>query len=145
MKVRKHRIKKRAGRKRIEGVVREPNGRARRAKYPRDPFPARTALAARVRHHGLSAGQAADPLSATWIGRLAMAGRQANGISREQYEAAVSFQKIRNDWLKSIEAEGAVYDKIENAGNTEAYTRFCRQAKGEKLPCGHEMRVRGAI
>lgn len=101
----KRRFNKR-GRPRIEGRLREPNGRISRAKEPAQ----KVALEARARHYGLTPAQALDQRAQSQIGRLAMLGA-SDGLSRDQYEAGERFLEIRNDYRKSLLSPGAFYDE----------------------------------
>jgi len=101
------------GRPRIEGKLREPNGRLSRAKNPVQ----KVALAARARHNGLSENQAQDPKSENYLGVLSLLGAH-NGLSSEQYEAAQRFLTIRNDYRKSLLSPGAYYERA-NLGRRE--------------------------
>lgn len=98
-------LKKRRGRPRIEGRLREPNGRLSRAQNPA----ALLAIQARAFHTGLSLEQAKDPRAATYLGRLAIFGR-GDGLSADQYEAAQSFLALRNDYRRSLLSPGAYYE-----------------------------------
>jgi len=97
--------KKRRGRPRLEGRLREPNGRIARAQKPA----ALQALQARARHAGLTLAQARDPRAETYLGRLAIFGR-GDGLSRDQYEAAQNFLALRNDYRRSLLSPGAYYE-----------------------------------
>lgn len=127
---RARKLKKRRGRPSKPGL-REPNGRVSRAKVPRDPFPAQTALDARAKHNRLTADQAKDPRAATYIGRLNMLGRK-DGLSDDQYQAAIIFLQIRNNYQKSLLSPGAYYESLglpSDMFNTEDYADRCTQAK----------------
>lgn len=121
-------IKRKRGRPRKEGVMREPNGRESRAKDP----PQRLALEARARMLGISVIEANDPDCATFIGALHAAHMRwvrqceayaahrtstpppenppAQSISTRQYDAILKFLDLRNNALKVFNAEGAEYD-----------------------------------
>jgi len=101
----KYNKSKKRGRPRKEGVLREANGRISRAKQPA----ACVALAARARHTGLDPAHASDPRAATYIGRLNMMGSH-DGLSRDQYEAALKFLEVRNDYQRSLLSPGAYYE-----------------------------------
>lgn len=117
----------RRGRPRIEGKLREPNGRISRAANSA----ARVALEARARHTGLSIAQAADPRSENYLGRLAILGR-GEGLSDDQYIAAVKFLEIRNDYRRSLLSPGAYYEATGlryGADNMEEYTAWCKRVR----------------
>jgi len=115
----------RRGRPRIEGKLREPNGRISRAQNPA----ARVALEARARHNGLNFSQALDPRAESYLGRLAMLGR-GEGLSHDQYVAAIKFVDIHNDYRKSLLSPGAYYESTGlgiNADNMEEYSAWCNR------------------
>lgn len=116
-------IKARRGRPKKEGVMRESNGRASRAKEP----PARVAIAARMKHAGLSMSQAIDPKAETYIGRLAMQGT-GSGISNDQYDAAIRFRTLRNEYRKALHSKGAYYEPSTGADDYEAYRKWAETA-----------------
>lgn len=114
------------GRPKKEGIAREPNGRASRAKDD----PAKVATEARIRHYGVPASMARDPRTGSYLGRLAMAGR-GEGISQDQYEAATRYLDLYNSYQKAIGSPGAHYEAIGgvNASDPEAYTDWCIRVK----------------
>lgn len=117
----------RRGRPRIEGKLREPNGRISRAKDPA----ARVALEARARHAGLNLAQAVDPRAENYIGHLAILGR-GEGLSQDQYDAAVRFLEIRNDYRRSLLSPGAYYEVTGlrlGAENMQEYTGWCKRVR----------------
>jgi len=117
----------RRGRPRIEGKLREPNGRLSRAKDPA----VRVALEARARHTGLSIAQAADPRAENYLGRLAMLGRE-EGLGHDQYAAAIKFLEIRNDYHRSLLSPGAYYETTGlrfGVDNIEEYAAWCRRVR----------------
>lgn len=117
----------RRGRPRIEGKLREPNGRISRAANP----PALAALQARAFHAGLSLEQAKDPRAETYLGRLAIFGR-GDGLSRDQYEAAQQFLLLRNDYQKALLSPGAYYEATGthlNADNMAEYQAWAARVK----------------
>ena len=87
------------GRPKIQGKIREPNGRITRSKKALQKI----AIEKRAKKYGLTLEQAADPRSKTYLGRLSLIGKE-NGLSREQYQAAILFLKIRDDYKRSIHA-----------------------------------------
>lgn len=102
-KAQKRRSKR--GRPRKEGVMREPNGRASRAKNP----PAKVAIENRMKRYGLTREQATDPKAETHIGRLSLKGKY-DGLSEDQYDAAQKFLALRNDYRRSLLSPGAYYE-----------------------------------
>ncbi|WP_246708112.1 hypothetical protein [Bartonella sp. HY038] len=123
-------VKKRGGRPRIHGKLREPNGRVSRAKGPQEPID-KLAIEVRARRFGLNVHEARNPMAATFIGRLAMKGA-ANGLSQDQYDAALQFLKIRNDYRCSLLSPGAFYEKTGqsmNVDNMQEYTDWVLRAR----------------
>src|SRR5690606_18937220 len=104
-KAAKIKAKRSRGRPKKEGVMREPNGRRSRAKE----HPAKAAIDARMRIFNLTKDQAMDQKAATNLGRLAMMGR-ADGLSQDQYEAALRYLDVRNDYQKSLLSPGAYFE-----------------------------------
>ncbi|WP_455476587.1 hypothetical protein [Bartonella sp. B41] len=116
------------GRPRIEGCVREKNGRISRAKTP---FVAvdRLAIEMRAKHFGLTAEDAKNPLSGTYIGRLCLQGE----FSQEQYDAAQRYLQIRNDYLCAKGLSGAVYNEALSSSNDEAREKWVKIATEQFL------------
>lgn len=114
-------LKAKRGRPKQEGVIRESNGRASRAKEP----PSRVALEARARHTNMTISQALDPRSGTYIGRLAMLGIHG-GLSGDQYEAAVRYRTLRNEYRKALHSRGAHYEAGLGGGDYEAYEKWAK-------------------
>lgn len=104
---------------------REPNGRASRSRDPRI-----TALEARMKIFGITREQAMDQKAATNLGRLAMMGR-ADGLSQDQYEAALRYLDLRNDYSKSILSPGAHFDSngAVDSSDPDAYADWCNRVK----------------
>lgn len=112
------------GRPRHNVAFREPNGRASRAEDPID----RLAVQVRARMLGISEARARDQRAGSFLGYLSMLGR-ADGLSPSQYEAALAFRELRNDYLKAIKAPNAVVDN-QSSGNSgdmvsDDYIRWC--------------------
>lgn len=95
---------KRAGRPRKEGY-REPNGRISRCTEPA----AKVATEARARQLGITVEQATDQKAASFVGYLSIIG-QADGLSSQQYQAAVAFQDLYRQYQRTIKSPGAIYD-----------------------------------
>ncbi|MCZ2204423.1 hypothetical protein [Bartonella sp. A05] len=104
--------KKRAkrGRPRINGCVREPNGRILRAKKPYAPAD-QLVIQMRMKHFGLRYEDAKSPLAGSYIGRLCLSGGK-EGISQEQYDAAQQYLQVRNDYLCAKGLPSGHYDNI---------------------------------
>lgn len=129
---------KKRGRKRIENVPREPNGRISRSlREPAD----RVALEARARHLGLVVNNdtkytelsdmVRDQKLSTFIGYLAHLGkrRKADGISADQYDAAVEYLALYHRFQRAVKSPGALYDPIlvtpDDTDGSEAYAKWC--------------------
>ncbi|EJF92660.1 hypothetical protein [Bartonella tamiae] len=125
-KAEKLRLKR--GRPRLEGVEREPNGRKSRAKKPKEAADKLT-IEMRAKHTGLTLQQAKDPRSVTYIGRLYMMGIQGSGISEDQYNAAIKYLEIDNNYKKALCSDGAYYDGYSPLLNDETQEEFCIKAK----------------
>lgn len=85
--------------------MREPNGRASRAKNPA----AKVVLENRMKRYSLTREQAIDPKAETHIGRLSLKGKY-DGLSEDQYDAAQKFLALRNDYRRSLLSPGAYYE-----------------------------------
>lgn len=118
--------KRSRGRPRKDDVLREPNGRASRARE----HPAKVAIAARMKMFNLTAGQAMDQKAATNLGRLAMMGR-VDGLSQDQYEAAIRYLDVLNDYKKSLLSPGAYFETSGSvdSNDPEAYEDWCKRVK----------------
>ena len=119
-------IKKR-GRPKLEGKLREANGRVSRSKEPTQKL----ALEARAKAYKLTIEQAKDPRSRTYLGRLSLFGRQG-GVSKDQYEAGEQFLEIRNDYRRSLLSPGAYYEATGvqlGQENMEEYTAWVLRAR----------------
>jgi len=110
----------RRGRPRIEGVAREANGRISRAVNPPEPAD-KLALEVRAWKTGVSVEEARDPRLATYIGRLARLGAQ-DGLSARQYEAALIFLEVLNDYRKAIVSPAAIWGDIALTGEEAGLT-----------------------
>ncbi|MHC5307528.1 hypothetical protein [Bartonella sp. LJL80] len=124
----KLRSKRSRGRPKLEGIEREPNGRRLRAKKPKEAID-KLAISMRAKHTGLSMQQAKDPRAATYIGRLFMMGVEGGGISEDQYNAAVKYLEIDNNFKKAQQSPGAYYDQHSSAEDPMLYEEFCIIAK----------------
>ncbi|QGA55882.1 hypothetical protein [Brucella sp. 2280] len=114
------------GRPKKEGIIREPNGRRSRAKEPA----AKVAVEARMKMFNLTKAQAMDQKAATNLGRLAMMGR-VEGLSQDQYEAALRYLDIRNDYQKSLLSPGAYFEENGSVDSNDpgAYEDWCKRVK----------------
>lgn len=115
------------GRPRKNVPFREPNGRASRAEDPID----RLAVQMRAKMLGISEERARDQRAGSFLGYLAMLGR-ADGLSASQYEAALQFREVRNEYLKAIKAPNAIVDNQSSGRPGDAvsddYIRWCAKA-----------------
>ncbi|WP_413154844.1 hypothetical protein [Bartonella sp. cb54] len=119
---------KKRGRPRIEGCMREKNGRISRAKTPREPVNQLT-IEMRAKHFGLTIEEAKNPLSSTYIGRLCLLGYKQNaaGISQDQYDVAQRYLQIRNDYLCAKGLPSGYYD-ITLSSDEEARKHWIQKA-----------------
>lgn len=127
------------GRKKVENVAREPNGRiCRSSSDPAD----RVALEARARHLGLIVNNdtkytalvdaVKDQRLSTFIGRLGKLGerRPADGISKAQEDAANDYLALYQRFQRAVKAPGALYDPglvfiPDDTEGSEAYRKWC--------------------
>ncbi|EJF85327.1 hypothetical protein [Candidatus Bartonella washoeensis] len=121
MTKRKKRAKR--GRPRIQGCIREPNGRISRAKTPRDPVD-QLAIKMRAKRFGLTLQEAKNPLSGTYIGRLYLQGE----INQDQYDAAQKYLEVKNNYLCAKALPNAIYDDFTPSSNEEAQKRWVEKA-----------------
>ncbi|WP_208441543.1 hypothetical protein [Bartonella raoultii] len=122
-------IRKKRGRPRITGRLREPNGRISRAQNPRRSSPQQT-IEMRAKHFGLSIEEAKNPLVGSYIGRLCLLGskQDALGISKEQYETAQRYLQIRNDYLCAKGLPNGYYDDFTHASDEKAQRQWLERA-----------------
>ncbi|WP_330169235.1 hypothetical protein [Bartonella grahamii] len=113
-------IRKKRGRPRITGKLREPNGRISRAQSPSESA-LQSAIEMRAKHFGLSLEEAKNPLVGTYIGRLCLLGYKENssGISKEQYDTAQRYLQIRNDYLCAKGLPNGYYDGFRHSASDE--------------------------
>lgn len=127
-------IRRRRGRPRIEGAAREPNGRISRAKSgPADVV----ALEARRRHLGLTREQAKDQKAGAYIGYLNLIGKR-DGLSNDQYDAAMEFQSLYQAFQRAIQSPGRLLDSGSGTGSaevTEAYEQWAEKTKQSYMEC----------
>lgn len=134
-------INAKRGRRRIEGVAREPNGRISRSKEPASKL----ALEARARMLQISIEEAKDQKAGTFLGRLHMAylkwekhekckinGKKQpeQSLSTAQYYALLSAKEAHNDYLIAIGAPGAEYEPhLGSGGEEESAEKWAVTAK----------------
>jgi hypothetical protein len=106
-KKRKRDESKRVGRPRKDGA-REPNGQPSRSGRHHEPAD-KVAIEARARQMGITVEQAKDQKAASFVGYLNIIGPQ-DGLSTQQYEAAVTFQDLYRQYQRTIKSPGALYD-----------------------------------
>ncbi|WP_375651776.1 hypothetical protein [Bartonella sp. LB28NMGDW] len=113
-------IRKKRGRPRITGKLREPNGRISRAQSPSESA-LQSAIEMRAKHFGLSLEEAKNPLVGTYIGRLCLLGYKgdSSGISKEQYDTAQRYLQIRNDYLCAKGLPNGYYDGFTHSASDE--------------------------
>lgn len=118
--------KAKGGRPRKAGVPREANGRAVRAwaaaETAREAMA--TAIEARKRVYGLDDRAARDCRAGSLIGRLAIAGI----INSEQYNAAQTFDNIRNAYQRAIMAKEDHPQPPPETSLDGSYEEFCDKA-----------------
>lgn len=89
-------------------------------------------LLARVRQHNLSPKNARDQRAGWYIGRLAMVGQEAGGLSYEQEQAATQWLEDRHAYMSTIAApkSDAAFDPTRTPGRSnsenESYAIRCR-------------------
>ncbi|WP_246790043.1 hypothetical protein, partial [Bartonella taylorii] len=120
--------KKRAkrGRPRINGCIREPNGRISRAKTPHEPMD-KLAIEIRAKRFGLTIEEAKNPLSGTYIGRLYLQGE----LNQDQYDAAQKYLEVRNDYSCAKTLPSAIYDKMPSSSDETAREKWVEFATGQ--------------
>ncbi|WP_074380617.1 hypothetical protein [Bartonella doshiae] len=117
MTKRKKRAKR--GRPRINGCIREPNGRISRAKTPHERMD-KLAIEMRAKRFGLTIEEAKNPLSGTYIGRLYLQGE----LNQDQYDAAQKYLEVKNDYLCAKGLPSAVYDEIPSSSDDKAREKW---------------------
>ncbi|MBA9083470.1 MULTISPECIES: hypothetical protein [Bartonella] len=99
---------KKRGRPRIEGQIREPNGRISRAKTP-DKSSYQQTLEMRAKRYGVSIQDAKNPLIGTYVGRLYLLEKK---INQDQYDASQQYIQVRDDYLCAKGLQGGYYDGV---------------------------------
>ncbi|ENN93221.1 hypothetical protein [Bartonella bovis] len=101
--------RKKRGRPRIVGQIREPNGRISRAKTPREPVDQLT-LEMRAKRYGVSIQEAKNPLMGTYVGRLYLLEKK---INQDQYDASQQYIQVLNNYRCAKGLPGAVHDDVD--------------------------------
>lgn len=127
-------LRRKRGRPKTEDVAREPNGRISRSVNDNNV----TEIARRAERLGLTVVQARDQKAATFIGYLNLLGR-TDGISDDQYEAAMKFLDLRRSYLLAIKAPNSEQSS-EGGGNTNSeitdnYVDWCQNTKKRYDDC----------
>lgn len=127
-------LRRKRGRPKTEDVAREPNGRISRSVNDNNT----KEIVRRAERLGLTVTQARDQKAATFIGYLNLLGR-VDGISEDQYEAAMKFLDLRRSYLLAIKAPNAERSD-EGSGNTnsevsDAYVEWCQTTKQRYAEC----------
>ncbi len=129
-------IKSKRGRPMLEGVAREPNGRVSRSGIDYGAANV-VALDARRRHLAITADQATDQKAGSFVGYLNLLG-PTDGLSDEQYEAAVNYLNLRQAHLRAIAAPGRVTDGeagIPVSDVTDAYEEWAMDTEEAYASC----------
>jgi len=116
--------------------AREPSGRVSRSGIDHGPADI-VALDARRRQLGISRDQAQDQKAGTFIGYLSLLGRR-DGLSEEQYQAAIEYLNLRQSYLRAIGAPGRVLDGKagQSSGDvTDAYEEWVFGTKQAYADC----------
>ncbi|WP_208541301.1 hypothetical protein [Bartonella capreoli] len=100
--------RKKRGRPRIEGQIREPNGRISRAKTP-DKSSYQQTLEMRAKRYGISIQDAKNPLMGTYVGRLYLLEKK---INQDQYDASQQYIQVLNNYRCAKGLPGAIYDEM---------------------------------
>ncbi|WP_375686508.1 hypothetical protein [Bartonella sp. AC331YNZD] len=111
------------GRPRINGCLREPNGRISRAKIPREPID-KLAIEMRAKRFGLTIEDAKNPLSGTYIGRLYLQGV----INQDQYDTAQKYLEVKNNYLCAKALPNAIYDEMPTTSDNGAREKWVQKA-----------------
>ncbi|AQX20220.1 hypothetical protein [Bartonella sp. WD16.2] len=99
--------RKKRGRPRIAGQIKELNGRISRAKTPDKSLYQQT-LEMRAKRYGASIQDAKNPLMGTYVGRLYLLEKK---INQDQYDASQQYIQVRNDYWCAKGFPGAIYDE----------------------------------
>jgi hypothetical protein len=115
------------GRPKVEDVAREPNGRISRSPLDTNS----EEVTRRAERLGLTVVQARDQKATTYIGYLNLIGKR-DGISDDQYDAAMKFLDLRRSYLLAIKAPNAERSDEGLGGGSatisESYIDWCKDA-----------------
>ncbi|WP_102830653.1 hypothetical protein [Bartonella bovis] len=112
--------RKKRGRPRIVGQIREPNGRISRAKTPREPIDQLT-LEMRAKRYGVSVQEAKNPLMGTYVGRLYLLEKK---INQDQYDASQQYIRVLNDYWCAKGLLGAVHDDVDPSHDQDGLEKW---------------------
>ncbi|GAA5094851.1 hypothetical protein [Bartonella acomydis] len=115
--------KKKMGRPKITGQLREANGRILRAKVPREAVD-KLAIEMRAKRFNLSLHDAKNSLAGTYIGRLCLQGV----LTQEQYDIAQQYLQIRNNYLCAKGLPNAIYDEMPSSSDEKARDKWVKFA-----------------
>ncbi|AQX30984.1 hypothetical protein [Bartonella schoenbuchensis] len=116
--------RKKRGRPRIEGQIREPNGRISRAKTP-DKFSYQQTLEMRAKRYGVSIQDAKNPIIGTYVGRLYLLEKK---INQDQYDASQQYIQVKNDYRCAKGFPGAIYDGANDNHDQDSLERWIEVA-----------------
>ncbi|OPB29629.1 hypothetical protein [Bartonella sp. WD12.1] len=114
--------RKKRGRPRIEGQIREPNGRISRAKTPRKPVDQLT-LEMRAKRYGVSIQDAKNPIMGTYVGRLYLLEKK---INQDQYDASQQYIQVRDDYLCAKGLQGGYYDGVTASHDQDSLEKWVK-------------------
>lgn len=122
------------GRPRVEHIAREPNGRASRSPLASNS----NEISRRADRLGLDVIQARDQKASTFIGYLNLIGKQ-DGISDDQYEAALKYMNLRRSYHLAIKAPNAERSD-EGTGShsqeiSDSYIDWCKKSIADHGRC----------
>ncbi|AQX31159.1 hypothetical protein [Bartonella schoenbuchensis] len=116
--------RKKRGKPRIEGQIREPNGRISRAKTP-DKSSYQQTLEMRAKRYGASIQDAKNPLIGTYVGRLYLLEKK---INQDQYDASQQYIRVLNDYRCAKGFPGVVYDDVNPSHDQDSLERWAEIA-----------------
>ncbi|WP_108459180.1 hypothetical protein [Devosia naphthalenivorans] len=118
------------GRPRKTGVKRTKSGQISRAASAYNENA--DAIALRMRVFGLTEKEARDQKAATYVGRLCLAGMRGttDGITRDQYDAAMSFREAYENFQRAVKSPNALATGTGGASGAEGpgYEQWCQNA-----------------
>ncbi|AQX30809.1 hypothetical protein [Bartonella schoenbuchensis] len=100
--------RKKRGKPRIAGQIKEPNGRISRAKTS-DKSSYQQTLEMRAKRYGISIQDAKNPIMGTYVGRLYLLEKK---INQDQYDASQQYIQVRNNYRCAKGLPGAIYDEM---------------------------------